>query len=774
MINYERIALFRESSVPKYYTFKTEDNTATFTNDNIVSESLTLKETLCAEEKLVFGTCQASELSFLTNDTEGINLVGKVLNCEMIIGNAVMNAPKVNLGRFIVTEDKLSSNKLSRQIKAVDGLYEILNADVTEWFKTLALPMTLKAFRNSFFEHIGYSQEDVELVNDSLIVERTIDSPQITGALIIKAICEINGVFGKMVRSADKRFKYVSLGVEYTENALYPAEDLYPSETLYPSGFASSEYHKFDTDNYFTVDYANYVSNEDGLDKLIIRQEENDVGITVGSGSTFDNVYVVQNNFLVYGMNTEQLTAVANNLYNKIKYVAYRPATAVVRGNPCLEVGDAITVVADNKRINTYILQRTLVGMGALKDTYTAKGVEKYAEEVNGLNAQINQLRGSTVKVKTDLEGLSVTVEDLADDVSAELELKVSKDDNDQVVSMINASADVITLNSNRLVVDSDNFKLTEEGTVSAKGNISSNSSAEGWYTDISYNGVNFHRNNNVVGWIGQAGNSDNVATNIYARNRFYTRIGETYADSFLAYDLTLDNIYGAIQNVFGRLKIHSAKNISTARMVEAWVGSWFDEHPALAIGTSNSTNSLVVWGNELVKKWLRIGDDGNIHFYNLETPSNPTLRLISDYGNPFRLEVYNGDIHCQNLLVQGSKNRVVSTEHYGARCLNAFETPYAQFGDNGSAEIGADGTCKIDFEKIFAETIDLTKGYQVSITQTSEKATKWVEKKDTCFIVHGDPKATFDWFVVARQRDYADVRLAEIEIPNVESEVTE
>lgn len=719
MINYERIALFRESSVPKYYTFKTEDNTATFTNDNIVSESLTLKETLCAEEKLVFGTCQASELSFSTSDTEGINLVGKVLNCEMFIGNAVMNAPKVNLGRFIVTEDKLSSNKLSRQIKAVDGLYEILNADVTEWFKTLALPMTLKAFRDSFFEHIGYTQEYVELVNDSLMVERTIDSPQITGALIIKAICEINGVFGKMVRSADKRFKYVSLGVEYTENALYPAEDLYPSETLYPSGFASSEYHKFDTDNYFTVDYANYVSNEDGLDKLIIRQEENDIGITVGSGTTFDNVYVVQNNFLVYGLNTEQLTTVANNLYNKIKYVAYRPATAVVRGNPCLEVGDAITVVANNKRINTYILQRTLTGMGALKDTYTSKGVEKYAEEVNGLNAQINQLRGSTVKVKTDLEGLSVTVEDLADDVSAELELKVSKDDNDQVVSMINASADVITLNSNRLVVNSDNFKLDDEGKVTVSGDLRSGNSDEWLYTKMDALGLSLYDHTTQIAYY--TSTEDGGVS--FGAKGFFDFVDISQSEPQLLFRIANDKITSNRDIACG--------DISCDNVRGGW--SYFDV--------------------------LHIGDR-EVQIYG--DAQNNTLNLIG------------GLFINQDLTVLGQKNRVVNTEHYGARCLNAFETPYAQFGDNGSAEIGADGTCKIEFEKIFAETIDLTKGYQVSITQTSEKATKWVEKKDTCFIVHGDPEATFDWFVVARQRGYADVRLAEIEIPNVESEVKE
>lgn len=60
-------------------------------------------------------------------------------------------------------------------------------------------------------------------------------------------------------------------------------------------------------------------------------------------------------------------------------------------------------------------------------------------------------------------------VEDLDTNVKAELELKVGVDENDKVVSMINASAEVIRLASNRLVVDSDNFSVTEEGEIDAQ-----------------------------------------------------------------------------------------------------------------------------------------------------------------------------------------------------------------------------------------------------------------------------------------------------------------
>lgn len=53
-------------------------------------------------------------------------------------------------------------------------------------------------------------------------------------------------------------------------------------------------------------------------------------------------------------------------------------------------------------------------------------------------------------------------------DVARLLGGKVGKKDNGQVVTMLNSAADVLVLKGNRLVVVSDNFKLTEDGTIIA------------------------------------------------------------------------------------------------------------------------------------------------------------------------------------------------------------------------------------------------------------------------------------------------------------------
>lgn len=82
----------------------------------------------------------------------------------------------------------------------------------------------------------------------------------------------------------------------------------------------------------------------------------------------------------------------------------------------------------------------------------------------------------SQIAMQTDSILLSVseeyttktTFETNNKNVAAEIELKVGKDDNNQIISMINASANVIDLKSNRLSIDSTYFKLTTDGVITA------------------------------------------------------------------------------------------------------------------------------------------------------------------------------------------------------------------------------------------------------------------------------------------------------------------
>lgn len=64
------------------------------------------------------------------------------------------------------------------------------------------------------------------------------------------------------------------------------------------------------------------------------------------------------------------------------------------------------------------------------------------------------------------------TANQIAENVKAELSLVIKKGDNNQIVSMLNASADIIKIKGNRISIESDNFTLTEDGKITAKNGV--------------------------------------------------------------------------------------------------------------------------------------------------------------------------------------------------------------------------------------------------------------------------------------------------------------
>jgi hypothetical protein len=272
----------------------------------------------------------------------------------------------LKIGKYKVISDKPTADRLYKNIKAYDGLYEVINAEVSEWYEGLTFPMTLKTFRDSFFAYLGIEQVEVTLINDDMSIEKTISTNSLSGRQVLSAICELNGAFGRMNREG--KFAYVFLEVNPTDR----------------------------------IEISNYVSGTGGYEdfettpigKVQIRQETNDIGATVGEGT---NGYVVQDNCLVYGKSSADLTAIATNLLSIIEGITYRPYTGIkTLGNPCYEVGDAVTIPTRNATINSYILNRTLTGIQALRDTYKAEGVEVYTQKVNAFDNEVKQLKRQT------------------------------------------------------------------------------------------------------------------------------------------------------------------------------------------------------------------------------------------------------------------------------------------------------------------------------------------------------------------------------------------
>ncbi len=432
--------LFYDDSVEKQLLIEYPVSGTTLTNAEYQTETMTITESICDEQELQFGCCNASSFEIKVLDTIE-NFKGKKMKVSILL--AGQDEP-YQLGEYKVYSDKPTADRLYKDIVAYDAMYDILNAEVSGWYNSLTFPMTLRQFRNNFCAFVGVNQEEITLVNDDMTVEKTIDPGELPGKTVIEAICEINGCFGHIGRNGKLRYVVLEQMIE----GLYPADDLYPADNLYPADPMGTT--EVSRSHYISCQYEDFICQH--IDKLQIRQEENDIGAISGTGN---NCYIIEDNFLVYGKSAEDLQSIADNVLGVIGVVWYRPAQVEARGNPCLEVGDGILLHTTREDVYTYILQRTLKGIQALRDSYTAEGKEYRTGQVNGLQKQIIQLKGKTNTLTRTVDETRLEMKDINQNLSTQISInaqqiltKVSKDN---IVSEINQTAESIKIKAERI-----------------------------------------------------------------------------------------------------------------------------------------------------------------------------------------------------------------------------------------------------------------------------------------------------------------------------------
>ena len=432
--------MFYDDSVDKQLIITYSGSGTTLTNAEFQSETMTVTESICDEQELRFGCCNASSFEIKVLDTAE-NFKGKKMRVSILLAG---QDEAYQLGEYKVYSDKPTADRLYKDIVAYDAMYDILNAEVSGWYNSLTFPMTLRQFRTAFCAYVGVEQEEITLVNDDMVVEKTIDPGELPGKTVIESICEINGCFGHIGRNGKLRYVVLEQMIE----GLYPADDLYPSDDLYPADpLGTTEEFR---SHYISCQYEDFICQH--IDKLQIRQEENDIGAISGTG---DNCYIIEDNFLVYGKSAADLQTIADNVLSVIGVVWYRPAQVEARGNPCLEVGDGILLYTTRETIYTYILQRTLKGIQALRDSYTAEGEEYRTGQVNGLQKQIIQLKGKTNTLTRTVDETRLEMKDIENGLSTEIkavagevELKVSKDN---LIAEINLTPDKALIKAERI-----------------------------------------------------------------------------------------------------------------------------------------------------------------------------------------------------------------------------------------------------------------------------------------------------------------------------------
>lgn len=420
-------------------------------DDMIHTDTLEITESLCSDENLNFGECEATKFEITVSGNyvrplyprpglyphTGLipvsNLVGREFAFVESFSSIEESYPHPGLyphtgfypaitftrGIFTIESMEKEDDRDTRRIVAYDRMNKF-NMDVSDWYETVPFPVTLGWLRSSLCSYVGVPQVETTLVNDNEIIEKTLDTEVLNGRDLIRYICQLNGVFGNINHNGE--FRYVT--VPKIEKVV---------ETI-------TRYKSVDSEEYLVPN----------VDKVKIRQEEADIGgSSTGEGTNF---YIIEGNFLVFGKTTAQLNKIANNIKTVVSGLEYRPATIVGNAAPWLEMGDRIVVKTSDGDVNTIIMSRTSSGIQGPIDTIESTGTTELNQTFN-LESQIIQTKGLVAKVKFTVEEVSTELINFENQTSTkftqtaeqiQLEAKRATKAEEQLSSRITVTAEQI------------------------------------------------------------------------------------------------------------------------------------------------------------------------------------------------------------------------------------------------------------------------------------------------------------------------------------------
>ena len=345
------------------------------TENEMKQEAFDLTESICSEDNLKFGSNESTHVSFtIYNLPEIPNLADDEISIYIYFNQN--SATLFPVCTVVVKEDKYSADRMYREISAYDVLNYLREYNITKWYNSVFKNVsvrTIKYLRDDLFTWLngkieGYTilQEEINLVNDDLEVEKSIESDTVTFGFFMSGLLEANGVFGHIGR--DKVFRYVSL-----ETYDQPAKATITPEMYFPP-LQYQDYHVWGIGFVDIWDRNNMKLAHEG-----------------SSAYTYPSIYNIIDNF-VFVNNTnrsgweDEVKNAAQNIRNNITHMWYYPFEVKCIGNLCLEAGDRVDLTRieydenDNpveKIFYSYILERHFHGIQGFKDTILAQGDRK-------------------------------------------------------------------------------------------------------------------------------------------------------------------------------------------------------------------------------------------------------------------------------------------------------------------------------------------------------------------------------------------------------------
>lgn len=445
-----------------------------------------------------------------------------------------------------------------------------------------------------------------------------------------------------------------------------------------------------------TLQYEDYETAP--LDKVQIRQSEDDVGVIWPADETGDNALVLDGNLLLTADTPDTLRPVARALYEQMGAESYTPLRVTLPFSEDLHPGARLDVLDPYGRIHhTLVMKRTVTGqVMELESTGNAR-----RDATAAVNRQSwRDVSGRMLEIKTDIDGMKITLS--------------GKLDGEDAQTLIDQNLKGLTMSASA---------GGQSTTLTLKAGQTTLTSAAITFTGfVAFEDLSMAGRTTI--------NGANLRTGVVLSNSGYTRLDldsgvfQVGKDNTVYVHLEPDGItWRGGQDVDGATA-HGQIRATEDRL---WV-------------TSDTRYQMFGWRHE---------SSGAYQCLEMEQVDNAVTV-------PNRLNV-GGVCSVRTLLAWDAKERVVQTDNWGGRGMAAMESPEPLFFDAGSGVLDQSGLCCIETAPVYEEVTSPTVERRWYVTPTAE-GTLWVEKTRWGAVVHGTPGLSFDWMVGSVQRGYEGV----------------
>ena len=504
-----------------YNKFVLADGTVLY--DNIVSVSWTEQVNSDSDNITPGAVCaNAIDISFWVRSDDTLKIAqGTELTYYKVDD---YTAVETKIGVFTCEKpEKDGSNKY--KVTAYDNVTK-LDIDVSSWLNALTFPISISSFATQLAAKCGLEFANSAPINGDYSVQ-AFTATNVTGRELMKMVAQAAGSFIRA--NADGKLEYAWY-VTNSDLRIAPHKSIGQSAFLFdivprqlddnvPRNLVTTEgYHKPANDkekkslndkNIFRLRTADvvwepestpYFSNQltfsdftvTAIDKVQVKQYDDDVGVIYPGDATGTNALVVSGNKLLVTDSDVALRPYVKNLYDRLNNMVYVPCSNIQTPETIrIRAGDIVTVTDGKREFVTWITsvkhsgnKCTFESVGSIvRNTTTAVNNAKYnsKQKILEISATVDGLTVKAEQTTKDVNGLSTQYTELKQTFDS-FELTAVTDGNVRSKfaldpSSVTIESGTITFKGDTLVVDSDNFKLSQDGTVSITGTLTSQTS---------------------------------------------------------------------------------------------------------------------------------------------------------------------------------------------------------------------------------------------------------------------------------------------------------